>query len=89
MKILDMKGIESSLKAAPRPELSHVREVLAKARELKGLNDADVMTLLGVEKPDPRIYRHALAQLSVPPDQVAFIGDSPALDVAPALAVGP
>ncbi len=43
---------------------------------------------LGVEKPDPRIYRHALAQLSVPPDQVAFIGDSPALDVAPALAVG-
>jgi FMN phosphatase YigB (HAD superfamily) len=38
----------------------------------------------GVEKPDLQIYRRALAQVPVDPEHIAFIGDSPFLDVEPA-----
>ena len=52
MKIVDGAGIEALLDAAPRAEPSRVREVLARARELKGLADQDVLTLLAVEEPE-------------------------------------
>lgn len=42
----------------------------------------------GVEKPDPGIYRLALERARVEPDQAVHVGDSPALDVAPARAAG-
>jgi putative hydrolase of the HAD superfamily len=44
---------------------------------------------LGIEKPDPRIFRHALAQIGAPADAPAIhVGDAWAADITGALAVG-
>ena len=50
--ILDEGRISESLAAAPPPERSRVAEALAKARELKGLGDEDVLALLAIDEPD-------------------------------------
>ncbi len=42
----------------------------------------------GMEKPDPRIYRLALARAGVTADEVAFVGDNPEFDVDPPAALG-
>ncbi len=44
--------------------------------------------LVGIEKPDPEIYRLALAEADVAPEAAAHVGDSPGLDVEPATTVG-
>lgn len=44
--------------------------------------------VVGVEKPDPAIFRIALARMSVPPESAVFLGDVPAVDVAGARAAG-
>lgn len=43
---------------------------------------------LGVEKPDPWIFRHACRALGVRPSQAVHLGDDPAKDVAGANAAG-
>jgi putative hydrolase of the HAD superfamily len=43
---------------------------------------------LGVAKPDPRIFRSALAQLGVEPEDCAFVGDHPENDVLAPTALG-
>lgn len=43
---------------------------------------------LGVEKPDPRIFRAALEAAAVPPDRCAMVGDRLDNDIAPAAAQG-
>ena len=42
----------------------------------------------GIEKPDPRIFRFALAEAGCAPDQLLHVGDSLETDVAGARAVG-
>ena len=42
----------------------------------------------GTEKPDLRIYELALAKAGAEPEKAVHVGDSPALDVAPAGSVG-
>lgn len=44
--------------------------------------------VVGVEKPDPRIYKLALEQAGVEAGRAVHIGDSPANDVEPAREVG-
>ena len=44
--------------------------------------------VVGVAKPDPAIFTSALAALDVPPDRVAYVGDSVVIDVRGALAAG-
>lgn len=44
--------------------------------------------LVGVEKPDPRIFRMALDALGVPAAAAMYVGDFPAVDVAGARAAG-
>jgi putative hydrolase of the HAD superfamily len=44
--------------------------------------------LVGVEKPDVRIYELALESAAVQPDAAVHVGDSVALDVEPAVAAG-
>lgn len=44
--------------------------------------------LRGVEKPDPAIFALALREGGYRPGEVVYVGDSPAHDVAPALAAG-
>lgn len=43
---------------------------------------------VGVEKPDPEIYRIAVARSGVPADRCVHVGDSPTTDMEPATAVG-
>jgi HAD superfamily hydrolase (TIGR01549 family) len=61
--------------------------------ELRALGAApDVMAMsgeVGVAKPDPRFYRRALELMDDPrPSNVAYVGDRPDNDVAPASAAG-
>lgn len=42
----------------------------------------------GAEKPDAHIFRTALAEINLPPEQVVFIGDHPEKDRAAARALG-
>lgn len=44
--------------------------------------------LVGVEKPDPAIFRVALQRMSVLPETTVFLGDVPAVDVVGARAAG-
>ncbi len=43
---------------------------------------------VGVEKPDPEIFRIALRRLGVPPEEALYVGDLPAVDVVGAQAAG-
>src|SRR3989442_13458122 len=45
-------------------------------------------TQLGCEKPDPRIFHHALQALGVPASAATFVGDSLPRDMAGARGVG-
>lgn len=45
-------------------------------------------TLLGCSKPDPEIFRIALARLALSPERVIFVGDSYERDVIPAKNLG-
>jgi len=56
---------------------------------LRPLLDAVVISeTAGVKKPDRRIFEMALAQLNLPPQAVAFVGDHPVNDVLAAEAAG-
>lgn len=43
---------------------------------------------VGVEKPDPRIFDYALAELGMKPDGIWYVGDTPAFDVTGAHRAG-
>lgn len=43
---------------------------------------------VGVAKPDPRLYQHALAVLQLPPQQVWMVGDTYYNDILPAIKLG-
>ncbi len=47
-----------------------------------------VSETFGTKKPDPVIFRAAAAHLCTPPERILFVGDSPALDIVGAQAVG-
>jgi putative hydrolase of the HAD superfamily len=44
--------------------------------------------IIGYEKPDPRIFEHAMDQLGVSAEECVHIGDTPAADVDGAVAAG-
>ena len=44
--------------------------------------------VVGVRKPDPRIFSIGVERLGMEPAEVAVVGDSYAKDIAPAKAVG-
>jgi len=44
--------------------------------------------VVGVEKPDPQIFRIAMERMSVAPETAVFLGDLPSVDVAGARAAG-
>jgi putative hydrolase of the HAD superfamily len=58
-------------------------------QELGESFDVSVISgLVGLEKPDPAIYRLALDRAEVEPDRAVHVGDSVVMDVEPATAVG-
>lgn len=44
--------------------------------------------VVGVEKPDPEIFRIAMERMKVAPESAVYVGDLPSVDVAGALAAG-
>lgn len=44
--------------------------------------------VVGVEKPDPRIFDHALEAIGMPPDDMWYVGDTPGFDVVGARRAG-
>lgn len=64
-------------------------EALLEAAGLKGLFPVRIdSTVVGVEKPDPRIFRMACEAADVLPEEAAHIGDLPSIDPEPAGASG-
>jgi HAD superfamily hydrolase (TIGR01509 family) len=60
-----------------------------RASGLRGLVDAVIdSAVVGVEKPDPGIFRHALAQSGRPPQRTLHVGDFYAIDVVGARRAG-
>lgn len=51
-------------------------------------NHVVISGVCGLEKPDPRIFVHALEEGGRQPGEVAYVGDSPDHDIAPALRLG-
>ena len=43
---------------------------------------------IGISKPNPKLYAHALDELGRRPDEVMYVGDSPAHDIAPPQSLG-
>jgi HAD superfamily hydrolase (TIGR01509 family) len=43
---------------------------------------------LGIEKPDPRIFRHMIRAFDLPEGRILFVGDDPERDIRPAKALG-
>ncbi len=68
--------------------------VSIQARKLDGLairpyfESIVVSEAVGIEKPDPRIFAIALAELDVPASAAAYVGDNPEADVLGAKASG-
>jgi HAD superfamily hydrolase (TIGR01509 family) len=52
------------------------------------LDDVWLSDAVGLQKPDPAFFRLALERWRLPPGRVAYVGDRPDLDVAPARALG-
>jgi putative hydrolase of the HAD superfamily len=65
-----------------------LRDALAEAGLAQLLHGAISSAELGVAKPDPAIFRHALTLAGVPAANALHVGDTPELDVAGARAAG-
>lgn len=64
------------------------RDDLARCGGLALLDDVWLSEQVGLEKPDPAFFRLALDAWRLPAAHVAYVGDRPDLDVAPARALG-
>ena len=65
-----------------------VADLLAGAGLLGLLDDVVDSGTVGVEKPDPRIFRHGLAAAGCAPEEAVHVGDLYSVDVAGARAAG-
>lgn len=52
------------------------------------LDDVWLSEEVGLQKPDPAFFRLALEHWRLPPERVAYVGDRPDNDIAPARALG-
>lgn len=85
--VRELKGRGVRIAALSNSE-GHLAELLAEIG-LAPLFDAIIDSgRVGVAKPDPRIFAHALEVLAVKPDVIVHVGDSWAADVEGALAAG-
>jgi putative hydrolase of the HAD superfamily len=64
------------------------REKLALLDLTPHLDHIVVDTEFGCPKPDPRIFAHAASLAGLAPDQLLFVGDTPAADIAGAAGAG-
>ncbi|HYU56837.1 MAG TPA: HAD family hydrolase [Actinomycetota bacterium] len=69
-------------------QTGRIREVMRRDGIDRFFELWNVSAELGVEKPDPRIFRRALDDAGVPPGRAAMVGDRLDNDVRPAKAAG-
>ena len=74
-------GVLANQPASAREDLD--RAGLVELCDSIWLSDA-----VGMAKPDPAFFRLALSMWSMPPERVAYVGDRPDNDVAPAKLLG-
>jgi putative hydrolase of the HAD superfamily len=65
-----------------------VRALLERVGLLRWLEFVLDSSVIGVEKPDPRIFRLALERLGLAPDEAVYVGDIYSVDVLGARAAG-
>lgn len=85
LKLLKQRGLLLALVSNSEGTV----EALLESLDLSGYFDAVVDSWhLGVTKPDPAIFQHALARLGVTPADAVMVGDSMKADVGGAIAAG-
>src|SRR4051812_8055903 len=83
------RGIKTGLVANSWPDPPRLLRADVEAFGLAGLLDAVVFSgEVGVAKPSPEIFLHALALLAVEPENAVFVGDRLETDVQGAARVG-
>ncbi len=89
LESLRSRGIKTGLIANSWPESARLLRADAEAFGLAPLLDVMVFSdEVGVVKPAPEIFRHALGQLEVDPSHAMFVGDRLETDVQGAASVG-
>jgi FMN phosphatase YigB (HAD superfamily) len=78
-------GLRLAVVSNSNGTVARILESLDLARWLDLVVDSAVV---GFEKPDPRIFRHAAAALGVEPEEAVHVGDLYSVDVAGARAAG-
>ncbi|MDP8970684.1 MAG: HAD family hydrolase [Actinomycetota bacterium] len=72
--------------------VANSRENVLDALERDGVRELFIVTALadqvGVEKPDPRIFEHALRQAGVSPERAVYVGNRLDTDIRPAQKLG-
>jgi FMN phosphatase YigB (HAD superfamily) len=89
LESLRLRGVKTGVVANAWPDPPRI--VRAQAEELGLAEYLDVFVLaqeVGVRKPEPAIFLHALEQLGVEPSDAMFVGDSLAVDVQGAANLG-
>jgi putative hydrolase of the HAD superfamily len=78
-------GLVTAVISNSNGTIAAILDTLGLSRHLDFVIDSSVV---GVEKPDPRIFRLALARAGLSPGQAAYIGDLYSIDVVGARAAG-
>ena len=82
---LKSKGCRLALISNSAPEAP----IIWKGLPFAGLFDVSVFSCqVGLQKPDPRIFRLALEQLAMKPEECLYIGDRPDTDLFSAARMG-
>lgn len=56
--------------------------------DLLGPRDVFISEQVGIAKPNPKLYQHALTSMGLLPSEVMYVGDNLAHDIAPPRAIG-
>jgi FMN phosphatase YigB (HAD superfamily) len=78
-------GLRLAVVSNSNGTVARLLEALGLARQLDAIVDSGIV---GFEKPDPRIFRHAAALLGVKPEDAVHVGDLYSVDVVGARAAG-
>ncbi len=85
LAVLRRAGLRTGVVSNADGRAAALLEAAGLARSLELIVDSH---LEGVEKPDPEIFRRALARLDVPADRTVFVGDIWSIDVEGSRAAG-
>lgn len=85
LRLLQISGARAAVISNSNGSVRSILETLGLAGYLEFVIDSSEV---GVEKPDPRIFRLALERAGIGPDDAVYIGDLYSVDVVGARAVG-